>query len=350
MNSDQSSINDWLQSLSRRDLFRTAGLAAGSAALLGVPKFIGNWMGEAEAAMPKRSLASLSQLALELEGQPAGILESVEGGNAFAEVIFEPPGPDLIQRKRSGPVRFEDIVLQVPLGGNPKSLTNWMMETLTKGPIPRNGAILYADFNNTEVRRLEFFNALLTEINFPALDGASKDAASVMIRLTPQTTRLAGSTGKALPPPGNKLKPAMRSNFRCNIQGLENACKNIFQIDPIVAKRPMTKVAAGQEKFRQPGSGSGMLDCSMVTLILPLDNVGPFHAWFDDVVLKGNQTGERAGLLEWLSPDMNTVMGSILFGGLGITRVALDPSEAKTGKIQTARVEMYCETMALNIL
>ena len=113
MNSDRSSTNDWLQNLSRRDLFRTAGVAAGSATLLGLSKFIGNWMGEAEAAMPQRFLASFS-LALELEGEPAGILKSVEGGNAFTEVILEPPGPDLVQRKRPGPLRFEDIMIQVP--------------------------------------------------------------------------------------------------------------------------------------------------------------------------------------------------------------------------------------------
>lgn len=350
MNSDPSSHNHWLSSLSRRDLFRTAGVAAGGAALLGLPKFIGHWIGEAEAAVDKRIASSLSRLALELEGQPAGLLESVEGGNALTEVVLEPPGLDLIQRKRPGPVRFEDIVIRVPLGGSSKPLTNWMAEMLTKGPISRNGAITYPDFNNTEVKRLEFFNALLTEVTFPALDGASKDVASVTLRLTPQTTRLAGSKGKAFPPPGNKTKPALRSNFRCNIQGLENACKNIFQVDSILAKRPMTTVAAGQEKFRQLGSGSGVLDCSMITLTLPPGDVGPFHAWFDDVVLKGNPAGERAGLLEWLSPDMNTAIGSLLFGGLGIVRVAANSAEAGTEKIQTARVEMYCETITPNFL
>jgi hypothetical protein len=350
MNSDQSSNNQWHPNLSRRDLFRTAGVVAGGAALLRLPKFIGNWMGEAEAAMPKRSFASLSHLALELEGQPASLLESVEGGNAFTEVLLEPPGPDLIQRKRPGPVKFEDIVIQVPLGGNPKLLTNWITETLTKGPIPRNGALLYADFNNTEIRRLEFFNALLTEVSFPALDGASKDAASITLRITPQTTHLSGGKGKALQAPGNKSKPALRSNFRFNVQGLENACKNIFQVDSIVAKRPMAKLAAGQEKFRQPGSGSGVLGCSTVNLTLPVADAGPFYNWFDDVALKGNPAGERAGLLEWLSGDLNTVMGALLFGGLGIVRIVHDSTEANSDKIQTIHVEMYCETMVLNIL
>jgi hypothetical protein len=351
MDSDQSSNNHWLSSLSRRDLFHTAGVVAGGAALLGLPKFIGNWMSEAEAAMPKRSATSLGHLALELEGQPASLLESVEGGHAFTEVRLEPPGTDLIQRKRPGPVRFEDIVIQVPLGGNPKSLTNWMMETLTKGPIPRNGAILYADFNNTEIRRLEFFNALLTEVSFPALDGASKDAASITLRITPQTTHVSEGKGKALQAPGNKSKPALRSNFRFNVQGLENACKRIAQVGSIVGKRPMAKVAAGQEKFRQPGSGfSGVLDCSTISLTLPVADAGPFYAWFDDVALKGNPAGERAGLLEWLSRDLNTVMGSLLFGGLGIVRIVHDSTEANSDKIQTIHLEMYCETITPNFL
>lgn len=351
MNSDPSTHNHWLSRLSRRDLFRTAGIAAGSAVLLGLPNFLSSRINRAEAAMANRTAPSLNHLVLELEGQPAGILKSVEGGNAFTDVLLEPPGRDLIQRKRPGPVRFEDIVIEVPLGGNTKSLTNWMMETLTKGPIPKNGAILYADFNNTEMRRLEFFNALLTEVRFPALDGASKDAASVTLRLTAQTTRLAGGKGKTLPAAGTKSKLALRSNFRFNVQGLENACKNIFQVDSIIAKRPINTMGAGQEKFRQPGSEfSGVLDCSMIALTLPLGDVGPFHAWFEDVALKGNQAGERPGLLEWLSQDMSTVLGSVLFGGLGIVRVAANPVEANTEKIQTVRVEMYCETITPNFL
>jgi hypothetical protein len=349
MNSDQSSSNHWLSSLSRRDLFRTAGIAAGGAVLLGLPKFLSSRINEAEAAITKGTAAS--RLALELEGQPAGILESVEGGNAFTEVLLEPPGPDLIQRKRPGTVRFEDLIIRVPLGGNAKSLTNWIMDTLTKGPIPRNGAIVYADFNYTEVRRLEFFNALLTEVTFPALDAVSKNVAYIMLRITPQTTHLAGGKGKGMAPPVANPKTTSSNFFRFNVQGLENACKGISQVGSIEVKRPVAKMAAGQEKFRQSASGlSGVLDCSMITLTLPPGDASPFYAWFDDLALKGNPAGERVGLLEWLSRDLKTVMGSLLFGGLGIVRIVHDASEGNVDKVQKVHVEMYCETITPNFL
>ena len=46
---------------------------------------------------------------LELDGIFVCSLNSVDGGNAFADIVPEAVGPDMIQRKRPGPVRFEDI-------------------------------------------------------------------------------------------------------------------------------------------------------------------------------------------------------------------------------------------------
>lgn len=59
---------------------------------------------------------------------------------------------------------------------------------------------------------------------------------------------------------------------------------------------------------------------------------------------------ERAGLLEWLSGDLKTFMGSLLFGGLGIVRIVHDSTEENSDKIQTIHVEMYCETITPNFL
>lgn len=354
MYSDHTSINDRLKNLSRRDLFRTAGVAVWGAALLGLPKFMGSRMGEAEAATDKRTATSLSHLALELEGQPAGILKSAEGGNAFAQVIPESIGRDLIQRKRPGPVRFEDIVIRVQLGSaQGKPIYDWINQFLAQGSITRNGAIVYADVNQNEVRRLEFFNAQLTEIEFSPLDASSKDRIFAMLRITPQSTRLVGGKGKAKVIGPVKSTAAFSNLYRFNAQGLENSCKNIYQVDSIVAKRPIATAVdptTGKEKFKQPGSGSsGILDVSTIGLTLPMADAGPFYAWFEDFVVKGNPGGERSGLLEWLGPDMKPIGGIQLFG-LGIFRIVADKTDAVAEKVSRVGVDMYCETMKLNLL
>lgn len=339
------------QGLSRRDLFRTAGLAAGGAMLLGLPTMLSGVISPAEAAL-RKGATSMTNTTLELDGQFDGFVSNVDGGGVFADIINEPLGQDVIQRKRPGPVRFEDIVIDIPLQNVEKALSSWITETLTKNAAPKSGAIVYADVNYNEVKRLEFAGALLSEIALPDADAqGSKEAALLTLRLTPQSTRLAGGKGKLASVPGTKAKQILSSNFRFNVQGLEKSCGRIVSVESIVLKRAVAQTPPGQEKFRQQSAAAGALDCSKVTITLPEADAGPFYAWFDDMVIKGRPGTERAGLLEWLDHSMKTVLSSIQLGGLGIVRYAPDPIKAGTqeklgGLVQ---VDMYCETINLTL-
>jgi hypothetical protein len=311
--------------------------------LLGLPTFLGGWTSEAEAA------CAPGMTSLELDGIFVCSLNSVDGGSAFADVVPEAVGPDMIQRKRPGPVRFEDIMIRIALAGVATPLSNWITDMLVKSPAPKNGAIVYADMNYNEVKRLEFFNAMLTEVTVVAADAkAGLSSASLILRITPQTTRLTGSTGKKLTSTlgGTTPKSLRSSNFRFNVQGLEKACKGVSKVDSIVARRPFAIPVPGQDKFIQSA-----LDCSIVRITLPEADAGPFYTWFDDSVVKGKAAGERAGVLEWLDPTMTTVLGSLQLGGLGIVRYAPEPIGAGSEKpIGLVQVDMYCETMNLTIL
>ncbi|MDP1770409.1 MAG: hypothetical protein Q8L74_16615 [Nitrospirota bacterium] len=346
MASDKSLSDRIVPTPSRRDLFRTVGLATGGAMLLGLPKFIGSWGGTAEAAVARAG--SAVNLALELDGASAGFVQAVEGGNAFADVLVEAVGPDGIQRKRPGSVKFEDIIIQVPFNGDAKPLNNWIAETLGKAQTPKNGAIQYMDFNFTEMKRLEFFNAVLTEVTLPVADPAARNPEFLTLRITPQTTRLTGSTGKKLSGTGTKSKAVLASNFRFNVQGLEKACARIGKVESIVAKRPVAGSAVGQDRLKQ--SAPGVLDCSIVRLTLPEADAGPFYSWFDDTVVKGKPSGELAGLLEWLDPTLKVVLASVQLGGLGIVRYAPEPINAGAERLGQVQVDMYCETMNVTIL
>ncbi len=350
MNSDDTSSASSVPQQSRRDLFRRAGIAAGGALLLGVPSILSGWTGTAEAALRKGSFGG-TNAALELEGQFAGFLAAVEGGNAFADIITEAAGPDMIQRKRPGPVRFEDILMDVQIDRIDKPVANWLTETLTKNAAPKNGAIVHMDINSTIVRRLDFTGALITEVTLPDADAKDvKDPATMTLRLTPQSTRLAGGKGKLTAPLGAKTKRILSSNFRFNVQGLEKACARIASVEPIVVKRAVAGPPAGQDKFRQP-SAVLAFDCSKVSITLPEVDAGPFYAWFDETVLKGKTGGERAGLFEWLDQTLKNVVASAQLGGLGIVRYAPEPIRAGGAEklLGMVQVDMYCETVVLNL-
>lgn len=336
-----------IQGLSRRDLFRTVGYAAGGAVLLNLPTLLSGLVEQAEAALKSPGVVR-SNTALEIEGQFAGFLTTVDGGGVFADVIAEVTGQDMIQRKRPGPVRFEDIVVEIPVGSVEKTLASWISESLGKSPVQKNGAVIYADMNFNELKRLEFSGALLSEIVLPDADAADgKSTALLTLRLTPQSTRLTGGKGK-LAGPSAKTKQILRSNFRFNVQGLEKSCGRIAGVEPITVKRAILAQPPGQEG-RVPTKVPGPLDCSLVRITLPESDAGAFYTWFDEMVIKGRPNAERAGLLEWLDPAMKTVLASAQLGGLGIVRYEPDPSKANEQKIGMVEVDMYCETITLTL-
>ena len=351
MASDKSSTDRIVPNLSRRDLFRTVGLATGGAMLLGLPKFLGGWTSEAEAAGATGLPSSTVHVALELDGIFVSFIDFVEGGNAFADIVPEAVGPDMIQRKRPGPVRFEDIIIEVPLGGNSKPMNNLVTDFLTKNPVARNGVIRFGDISYSEVKRLEFSNALLTEVTLPSLDAGIKDATRLLLRIIPQSTRLLGGTGNKLPSSVPKASggKVTRGNFRFNVQGLENACGRISKVDSIVARRSVAGAAVGQDRLKQ--SAPGVLDCSIVRITLPEADAGPFYSWFNDTVVKGTAGGERAGLLEWL--DLNgTPVTAVQLGGLGIVHYAPEPVNIirSESKLKVVQVDMYCESILVTNL
>lgn len=344
--SNQESRRPRNTELSRRDLFRTAGMAAGGAFLLGLPKFFGGGVREAEAAIKPGALTSAS-FALELDGQHTCSVRSAAGGNAFAELVMENIGPENIQRKRPGQVRFEDILIEVPLGEESKLLSGWIADFLAKAPTPRNGAITYADFNMNEIKRLEFTNATLTEVALPPADAMEgKSAALLTLRITPQSTRLAGPSGKKVQGIfGIKQKSVISGNFRFNVQGLESACTRISKVQGITAKRAKAVETVGQPRLRE--NILGILDCSLVSIFLPEADAGPFYAWFDETILKGKANGERGALLEWLDPTLKNVVASAQLGGLGILRYAPEPVKSGTERVGLVQIDLYCETINL---
>jgi hypothetical protein len=79
-------------------------------------------------------------------------------------------------------------------------------------------------------------------------------------------------------------------------------------------------------------------------------NAGPFYQWFDDFVVKGNNSDdkERPGFLDLLAPDLKTILLRINFSHLGICGFAPEKAQAAADKIRQVKVEMYCEQMTLD--
>jgi hypothetical protein len=311
------------QGLSRRDLFRTAGLATGGAMLLGLPQLISGLVTKAEAApLPSYDVVDY---ALELGGDFAGYIDNYSGGNAFAEIALEPEGLDMFQRKRPGPVRFEDITLTLNWTSIRKPLSLWITESLTKTPTLRNGAIVfYNTATSLPVKRLEFFNATLSEVMVPPLIPSVERPDTILtLRITPQSTVFAKPVNLSSYASSYGYK-SLPLHFSFMVQGLESTSPYIQSVAGIGVKR------IGAQKF----------DCSMMRIELPAQESSQFYEWFHTMVIRGNAAAQRGGQLIILNTE-NKPLGSVQLGGLGIVGCALGGQD----KNHMAYIDMYCETI-----
>ncbi|MDP1770401.1 MAG: twin-arginine translocation signal domain-containing protein [Nitrospirota bacterium] len=329
---------------SRRDFLTQAGLLAGGMALLSIPGF----RTMAQAVVDARAYSS-GNVALELDGQFVDFLKSADGGFAKGEVVTTPIGSTSpFPLKHLASIKYQDIVIQCdPV--MPKPFFDWIAAELNGSHVRKNGAIITADFNRVERSRLQFNHALITEIGLPACDAASKDAGLLTVKFAPEfTTPLAGKGGNVVGAVASKQqKPWIQNNFRLRIQGLEDACKSASKIEALVFKQIIVQdqVGATRDYQKEPAK----MEFPNLVLFLSESQAGPFYAWFEDFVVKGNngQDRERPGVLELLAPDLKEVLLTVNFSNLGIFGFTPDKQMVGGDAIRRVKVEMYCERLTL---
>jgi hypothetical protein len=276
--------------------------------------------------------------ALELDGVHAGFLASSSGGDAVGEVVSEKLAADGVIRKHVAAVRYTDIVLQCGPGMS-RTFFDWLALTTSRKHQPRDGAVLGSDLDGKERSRLAFTQALVTSIAFPALDAASKDAAKLTVSLAPeQTHRTAGSGAPIKADAGAVQKKWLPANFRLAIDGLE--CKKVTSVAPITITTALGEHAVGE--LRDDRGEPAHLDVSDLVVTLPETAAETWNAWFESFVIKGADQ-EKAGMLECLAPDLQTVLFTLTFAGLGIYRLQRPGQPSGADSIARVTASLYCE-------
>jgi len=283
--------------------------------------------------------------AFELGGDGVGFPDSVEGGAATADVVVEKDlGPDFITHKHLAGVKYEDITVNCGAGMS-NDFYDWLKGTFDRTNQRKNGAIVEYDFQYNEVSRLNFSNAFITEICFPTLDGAARDAGTMTIKLTPESTsRAASKSGQATKYANSKgvsKKNWLLSNFQLTIDGLD--CTHVNRVDAITVKQMVIENAVGQlrDYERVPGS----LEVSNVAVTLAESQAQDFYDWHEDFVIRGNsgQSKEKGGTLAYLAPNLKDVLFTLTFTNLGIFK--LTSQGASSEVIRRVTAQMYCEVI-----
>ena len=323
---------------SRREFLRRAGTLAGGLMAVDLAGLFRNH--PSAAAQP--TLVGL-KYALELDGVAVGWIRSFEGGNARGEVVPEKSqGSNPFVNKHVGPPRYEAVTLtcNADMG---KPFFDWIKSSISGTPPGKNGAIITMDVDNKPMRRLEFKNALITEVGFPMLEGGLKEPAFLTVKFVPQFTQKAAAGG-AIPAAAKQQKLWLQSNYALKIKGLEQACVKVTRIEALTIRRTLAGSAGigDMRDYKQTPAG---IDVPNLVLTVAEASAAPFYAWHEDFVVKGNSgdAQERPGVLEILSTPPATVLFTLSLYNLGIISAAQLPVVAMTEGLLRTKVEMYCE-------
>lgn len=289
-------------------------------------------------------------------GLNAGWIRDAEGGHAVADVVTEKMGADVLQRKHLGNVKYEEISFKCGTGMS-KDFYDWIDTAIkftnnTNGR--KDGAIVHFDYDYNELSRLTFFQGLVTEFGMPALDASSKDPAQMSIKFKPEWTRKTFSGGGKKS--STNVKPDVQkkwlpSNFRLrftNDSSFDTVLAKVNKIEALTVKQKVVENAIGELRDYQQEPAS--IEFPNLVITFAESHADPFYRWHEQFVIKGvnGDDQEKTALLEYLTPDLSTVLFTLTLEHCGVFKLSPDKVEAGVESIRRVKAEMYCEEIKFN--
>jgi len=297
------------------------------------------------AAPPARSFTS-ARFGLELDGAAVGMVSIVQGGNAVGNVVKEPAGEDPFVKKHLGNVGYRDIVIEFGADMAP-AMFDWIKAALQRQYAPKNGAIVTLDLNRRARSRLEFTGAQITEVTFPAADGASRDVVQFVVRLTPLVTTQNRNPSPAVFGGPTARTTAIRENlFSFTINGI-SGLQYVTKVEQITVKLPLlidpSLVCAICEPVPVPP-----IDFPTISFTLAEAHAESVDQWLNDFVVNGNNddAAERSGALSFMLNA--SARFTLSFSHLGIVEMASEITDGTSNTIMKVVVSMYCEQIAFD--
>jgi len=297
-------------------------------------------------ATPGQRSYQAGKFGLELDGQFAGWINSAQGGQAVSDEVTGTKRPGGVQTKQVGGLKFQDMLVTCRTGMS-GSYYNWIKNSLGGQILRKNGAVVTCDYNFHPVSRMEWFNAAITEIGFPACDAGSKDPAKMTVKFAPEQVRFAAGS-PAVNYEVNTKQPTPQKwslgGFRLAIDGID--CSGVNKIEAINVN---THYAASQAKAPGQATGRPQEQISGIVVTLPEAYSEGFRKWFQASVVQGNTgMGEKTGKLEYLAANLNAPLFGLTFQRLMIVKLTQLPVSPGAAAIRQVQAEMYCESLGFD--
>jgi hypothetical protein len=300
-------------------------------------------------ALTDRSFTA-GRFALDVGGYNVGFLKKFSGMAMEADIVANDLGPDVQQKKHVSNIKWTAGKATVGIGMG-KGMYDWIKQSFDKSYSMKNGWLVSGDFNYKAQTRLDFEDALITEVTVPKLDGSSKDAAYFDITFEPERVRWAkGGQEDIRANVGPKQKAWLCSNFRVEIgDGKVLPCSRIASVDSFTWK---CAIAADQIGIhREPTKHPAKVTVPDLKLSISMADHQPWadlaKKWFVDG--HHEEGDETTGRIVFLGPDMKKELGEINLERVGFKKFSKDDLEANSEKIARFSVELYIEKMTFKL-
>jgi hypothetical protein len=319
---------------------RFLGGAAALAFAAGVLPGRAGAAGAAGAAEPRAY--STGHFSLELDGQAAGVLRGVAGGEVYADVASQQPGGSAPVKKHIAGLKYEPFEVAAPFAPGP--LMAWIAAALRQDTRAKSGTVVEASYDLSVLARRDFFDALITEVSFPTMEASNKDQGAISVKLAPEFIRAGKAGGKLPASPAAKAAGWSPGNFRFELDGVD--CTRVSRIDGFTVGQ---SYSGGIGTDREPEIQAGKLEVPNLKVTLSEQGAAGFTDWFDKFVIRGNcaEEDEKKGAIVFLSADRMTEIGRINLYNVGIFRLSPEPLDAGAESIRRMAAHLYVERMEL---
>ena len=285
---------------------------------------------------------------LQIDGHVStAYLKSVDGGNIKGQTIDEALGGTNARIKHLSTFDIEPMSIDFGISGAGDVL-KWIQSSWDQKWGRRSGQVTHANFEFQSTFEHEFRDALIMETTFPTLDGASKEAAYLKLKIQPEVVILKPGTGRGIRGNmGSKQKSWTPSAFRLYLDGLDEL-KYTNKIEGFSIKQGIKKLHTGEERF--PEIEPTKIEYPNLVGTIALEYADNLCKWGDKVLKSGiaDPKGQKTGRLEFLDPSRTKVLFQINLFEVGLHNFQVVQSTANADQIKRAKFELHVGQMKLD--
>src|SRR5579871_2135454 len=256
----------------------------------------------------KRAFAN-ARFYLELDGQRVGVLQSVDGGQFKSEAIGQQVGSEGLVTKYPGRQKFDEITLSAGTSMSP-GFWKWIKASIDNNYQRRTGAIVACDFDGNERARRTFSEALISEIQFPALDAKAKSPSYIQVKIAPEYLEYKRADGAKQTNPESSLskqKMFVPANYQVTLENMpKEITKHVVKVDAITVKQNIIQNPICNEKWAR--IEPGRIEQPTLSMYVPETYSKPWYDWWKSFVGEMNHDpgNETTGSIVYLAADCTT--------------------------------------------